>query len=1006
MILAERTLQNYIARRLKEDLGWEVVEWGKGVKGERGSLEEIFLKERLFKAIERVNDVTLNEDERRDLLSILSLLPNSVEGIKNFLDFVKNGIPFKIKRNGEEIPKQIYLFDFENPENNDFLAVKEFEVEEEDRRRRFDLCLFVNGIPLVAIEIKNPFLEEERGTTWYDAYKQILEYEEAIPSIFKYIQFCIVSDGYETKYFPNYYAKNYDDLLEKDKGVWKSYYPFKEEEVKPLKIFPYLDSTIFGMLSKRNLLDLIENFIFIKRYRDVYKKVMAWYMQFEATNLIVKRVVEEKEKKLGLIWHWQGSGKTMTMAFSSWKLLRDPRLRIPTIFIVVDRRDLQTQIVDEEFRPLGIEIEKIESIKELVNVLKWGGKAREGKRGIFACLIQKFQPEKLKKLHEKGEINLERENIVIFTDESHRSQYGILANVMRGIFKNATIFGFTGTPLTKPERNTFQKFSPKGELYLHRYSMANSIKDGFTIEIRYEARLPDLHLKEEEIEELSEYEEEVIEELTPEERRLWRKKIKPRLALLKSQERIEKVCNDIAEYFKTKIEKTGLKAMIATPDRESCVLFKKELDKHFDPRYSEIVMTYQAREKSSIIESYKKELIERFGHSDFDRINRDIRDWFKEQDYPKILIVSDMLLTGFDAKKLFALFLYKPLKEHRLLQAIARTNRPYGDKKEYGLVVDYIGVARNLEMALQHFEKDFINEALLLIRDVKVSEEEFEKCVEELKEMFKGIEIKELEDIDKAIEILVLNGREKEFVEKARKLRTLFELLSPSDATFKHLEFYKLVICITIALNRHRKIGMRLAEIEKMARKTYELIQKTVGIEKVEKIGEVNIAEELSKLEAEGKPRNALRVLGELRRAIEDFRSDFYISIREEIEKIVNEMKEEKRVTKSIIERIKSIQRRLETREEEKKKFKEIFPIFAVMRNYFPDVMKVQEVSKNIIQELKSKELLCKESFLKKNLRKEVKKIIRENIIKSFGLTKELDDIVEKIFINLEEEYG
>jgi type I restriction enzyme R subunit len=1006
-MLAERTLQSYIGRRLKEGLEWEVVKWGKGAKGERKSLEEVFLKERLFKAIERINGVTLSEDERRDLLSILSLLPNSVEGIKNFLDYIKNGIPFTIKRDGEEIPKQIHLFDFENPENNDFLAVKEFEVEEEDRRRRFDLCLFVNGIPLVAIETKNPFLEEERGTTWYDAYKRILEYEEAIPSIFKYIQFCIVSDGYETKYFPNYYAKSYDDLLEKDKGVWKSYYPFKEEEVKPLKIFPYLDSTIFGMLSKRNLLDLVENFIFIKRYRDVYKKVMAWYMQFEATNLIVKRVLEEKEKKkLGLIWHWQGSGKTLTMAFSSWKLLRDPKLKIPTIFVVVDRRDLQTQIVDEEFRPLGIEIEKIESIRELVNVLKWGGKEREGKRGVFACLIQKFQPEKLKKLHKEGEINLERENIVIFTDESHRSQYGILANVMRGIFKNATIFGFTGTPLTKPERNTFQKFSPKGELYLHRYGMAHSIKDGFTIEIRYEARLPDLHLQEEEIEELSEYEEEVLEELTPEERRLWRKKVKPRLALLKSHEKIEKVCNDIAEYFRAKIEKTGLKAMIATVDRESCVLFKRKLDKHFDPKYSEIVMTYQAREKSDVIESYKKELIQRFGHSDFDRINRDIRDWFKEQDYPKILIVSDMLLTGFDAKKLFVLFLYKPLKEHRLLQAIARTNRPYGDKKEYGLVVDYIGVAKNLEGALQYFEKDFIDEALLLIRDVTASEKEFEKCVEELKGMLKGIELKGVGDVDKAVEILVLNGKEKEFAEKVRRLKTLYELLSPSDAIFKHLEFYKLAICVAIALNRYRRIGMRLVEIEKMARKTYELIQKTVGIESVEKIGEVNIAEELSKLEVEGKPRFALRVLGEFRRVTEGFRSDFYVSIREEIEKIVDEMKEEKRVTKSIIERIKSIQGRLKVRDEEKKKFKEIFPIFVVMRNYFPDVVKVQEVSKNIIQELNNKELLCKESFLKKRLRKEVKSIVRENIIKSFGPMNELDDVVDKIFTNLEEEYG
>ncbi|MEM2228390.1 MAG: HsdR family type I site-specific deoxyribonuclease [Candidatus Bathyarchaeia archaeon] len=1005
MPLAERTLQNYIGRRLKEDLGWEVVEWGKGAKGERDSLEEVIIKERLFKTIEGINNVSLSDNEKKDIFSILSLLPNTIEGIKNFLDFAKNGIPFKIRINGKEIPKQIYLFDFENINNNDFFAVKEFEVEEEDRRRRFDLCLFVNGIPLVAIETKNPFLEEEKGTSWYDAYKQILEYEKAIPSIFKYIQFCIVSDGYETKHFPNYYAENYDDFLEKEKGVWKSFYPFKEEEVKSLKTFPYLDSTIFGLLSKRNLLDLIENFIFIKRYKDVYQKIMAWYMQFEATNLIVKRAVEEKEK-LGLTWHWQGSGKTLTMAFASWKLLRNPKLEVPTIFIVVDRKDLQTQIVDEEFRPLGIEIEKIENIRELVNVLKWGGREREGKRGIFACLIQKFQPEKLKKLHDEGEINLERENIVIFTDESHRSQYGILANVMRGIFKNATIFGFTGTPLTKPERNTFQKFSPKGELYLHRYGMLNSIKDGFTIPIRYEARLPELHLKEEEIEELSEYEEEVIEELTPEERKLWRRKVRPRVALLKSPERIEKICRDIVEYFKAKIEKTGLKAMIACVDRESCVLIKRELDKHLNPKYSEIVMTYQARERSQIIEDYKNELVKRLGHSDFDKINRDIRDWFKDRDLPKILIVSDMLLTGFDAKRLWTLFLHKPLKEHRLLQAIARTNRPYKDVKEYGLIVDYIGIAKSLEKALQQFESEFINEALLIIRDVKASEKDFEKCVNEIKEMLEGVEIRGLEDIDKAVEVLVLNGREKEFNEKAKKLRILYELLSPSEATFKHLEFYKWVICISMALNRYRRIGMRLIEIERMAKKTYELIQKTVGIERIEGIGKVDIVEELSKLEAERKPRNALRVLGEITRSIEGFSSDFYVSLREEIERIVEEMREEKKLTKDVIESIRSLQERLKEREMEKKKLGEIFPVFDVLRRYFPNVEKIEKTSKEAIQELRERDLLSKESFLKKKLRKEIKRIVRESIIMNFGLMKELDEIVEKTFTNLEEEYG
>jgi len=250
--------------------------------------------------------------------------------------------------------------------------------------------------------------------------------------------------------------------------------------------------------------------------------------------------------------------------------------------------------------------------------------------------------------------------------------------------------------------------------------------------------------------------------------------------------------------------------------------------------------------------------------------------------------------------------------------------------------------------------------------------------------MHGGVEVKGLEDADRAVETLVLNGKEKEFVEKARKLRALYELLSPSDTTFKHLEFYKLAIYIAIALNRYRRIGIRLPEIERAARKTYELIQKTVGIESVEKIGEVNIAEELSKLEAEGRPMNALRVLGEFRRITEGFKSDSYVSIREEIEKKIDEMKEEKRVTRSIIERIKSIQGRLKVREEEKKKFKEIFPVFAVMRDCFQDVAKVQEVSKNIIQELRNKELLCKESFLKKSLRKEVKRIVRESIVKSF----------------------
>ena len=1005
-MLSERTIQAYIGRRLKKDLGWTVVDWGPGVKGERDSLEDVFLKGRLLRALEKINNLSLTEDEKKDLLSRLLLLPNSIEGVKNFLDFVKNGLPFKIRRNGEEVGKLLYLFDFDNVENNDFLAVREFEVEENGRRRRFDLCLFVNGIPLVVIETKNPFRLEEEGTTWYDAYRQILEYERTVPSIFKYVQFCIVSDGYTTKYFPNYYAGDYSHLLEKDQGVWKSFYPFKKDEVKSLKIFSFLDTTIFGLLSKRNLLDLIENFIFVKRYRDTYIKIMARYMQFEAANLIFKRVVEEKGKKLGLIWHWLGSGKTLTMAFASWKLLRSPQLDSPTIFIVVDRRDLQRQIVEEEFLPLGIEVEKVKSIRGLVKILRWGGKEREGKRGIFVCLIQKFKPDKLKRLHDLGKINLERENIIIFTDESHRSQYGILANTMRGIFKNATIFGFTGTPLTKPERNTFQKFSPKGELYLSRYGMLNSIMDGFTVPIRYEARLPEIHLKEEEIRELAEYEEEVIEELTPEERKYWRRKLKPRIALLKTPEKIEKICEDIVNYFKERVEKTPFKVMVATVDRECCVLFKKEIDKRLSSKYSEIVMTYQAREKSIEIEKYKEKLIKRFSHSDFDRINREIIHKFRNEKFPRILIVSDMLLTGFDAPILWILFLYKPLKEHRLLQAIARTNRPYKDLKEFGLIVDYIGVAKDLEKALKQFESGFVKEAMLIIRDVSVSENEFEKCISELEEMLKGIAIKNLNDVDKAVEALILNNKVKEFAEKAKRLKILYELLSPCDITFKHLEFYKWVICISVALNRYRRIGMQLDEIEVMAKKTYELIQRTIGVDKIEKIGEIEIAKELPKLETDRKPITGIKVLGGIARRISGLRSDFYVSLRQEIEDIYKEMREKKRLTKEIIRKIRSIQKKLDKREAERKTLKDIFPVFDVLRDYFEDLSKVTSISKKIVQRLKEEDLLSKESFLKKRQRKQIRRIVREEIIKNFGLVDKIDEIESKIYINLEEEYG
>jgi len=995
-MLVEKDLQKYIENWLK-DLGWRVKVWGKGVKGERESLEEVILKDRFFRAIEKINKIKLKDKEKDEILSKILLLPNSIEGIKTFLEeYLKYGVPITLKRDNEEIAKQLFLIDFENPNNNDFLAIREFEVEERGVRKKFDFCLFVNGIPLVVIETKNPFAEEEEERNWYSAYKELVEeYERLVPGIFRFIQFCVATDGYVAKYFPNYYAGDYRDSL----FTWDTTYPL---EVKTSTMFESLDKLIYGMLSKQNLIDIIENFIFIKKFKDRHIKIIARWMQFKAANKIFKRVTEEN-KKLGLIWHWQGSGKTLTMAFAAWKLFRHVKLEQPTIFVVVDRKDLQRQLVEEEFLPIGIQAEVVKSTKELVNILKWGGKQRKGKRGIFVCLIQKFNPKKLKKLHDEGEINLDRENIIIFTDESHRSQYGILAATMRAIFKNAFIFGFTGTPLTKKERNTFEKFSPPGELYLDRFSMLDSISGKYTLPIRYEARLPELHLKPKEIEELGEYEEEILEELTPEERKLLKRKVRPKLAHLKSNERVEKVCRDIADYFKSKVEKTGLKAMIAVVDRECCVLFKRKLDELLGEKYCEVVMTYQAKEEKQTLREFKEEIIRRFGHSDFDKINEEIISKFRREEFPKILIVSDMLLTGFDAKNLWVLFFYKPLKEHRLLQAIARTNRPH-PKKEFGLVVDYIGVADYLEEALMIFEADFYKEARLFIRRLEESEKEFEKLIKELKEMIP--EIKSVEDVDKVVEHLILNDKEKEFLDKMRKLRRLYELISPSEVTFRHVEDYSLLTSVEIALRRYRRRSLRLEEIERMARKTYELIQKTIGVDKIEKIGETEISEELEKLEKSKDPIHAIRVISEISEKVYGKKGDFYVSIRKEVEKIYRELKMKKVVTKDVIKRLKELKRRIESREREKERIGKIYPIFEVLKNRLGENEKVLEVSKNIMKALEKQNLLKKENFLRDSRRKRIRRIIREHLINSFGYLENLDEIERKIFANLEEEYG
>jgi type I restriction enzyme R subunit len=548
MLYTEKgTVENFIIQELQK-LGWKYVSPEEIKLIRKENYEEPLILENLKNALKNINqDVEFTDADLDFIIISLRTIPSNIEGIRTFLDRFRNGLVVPIQKEGKE--RVIKLVDLEKIENNEFIVTNQFKLEGSKGSIRADIVLLVNGIPLVLIECKNPTREE---VDWTDAYRQIKRYEEQTPELFKYVQFSIATDGIKTYYFPNAFNEENKDFL----SIWKDPYPFKKEEFKN----DILKITIYGLLSKSNLLDIIENFTFIRKEKDKTTKIMARYMQYRASNKIFQRVINtlkrRENKKFGLIWHWQGSGKTYTMAFSAWKLFHCPEAQRPSIFVMVDRRDLEEQI-EKDFSFIEVPIEKVHSIKELIEILKWG---KEGKRGIFLVTIEKFSPKEFLQLEKQGDkIEIKRENVIVLADEVHRTHYGKFETMMRSIFKEAFIFGFTGTPLSKIERNTFQKFCPEGELYLDRYSMLDALKDGFTIPLSYQAKLPQYHLNKKQLEEFIEFEEKEIKTLSKEEQKEIRKKIKVIKAFVKKPERIKAIVEDLVNHFKEVVEPTELK---------------------------------------------------------------------------------------------------------------------------------------------------------------------------------------------------------------------------------------------------------------------------------------------------------------------------------------------------------------------------------------------------------------------------------------------------------------
>src|SRR3990170_3663993 len=536
-IFSEKSLvEDYFIQKLQEK-GWKYVP---ADNLERENLEEPLLTPTLIRALKRSNaNIGIGDEEIKQVLNELKLKSSGSEGSKQILNYLRYGVPIKFEK--ERVVKYVKLLDYENIENNDLIISRQVIHQSGDKQIRNDIVLYINGIPITNIECKNPTSLTEN---WYTAYKQIQEYETTVPEPYKYIQIGIAAEQ-TAKYFPTA--------------------PWQQEETKihqwrtPDNPDP-IDATI-EMLTPETLLNMIRNYLFFRIEHGSTTKVITRYMQYRAAEQIYNRVTNhlqgKETKNKGLIWHWQGSGKTLTMIFAANKLYRDPVLANPTIFFIVDREELETQLY-EEFTALDItKPETIDSIHALRTIIKHD--ENKGKRGIFITLIHKFRPEEfqqhqkeLEKLAKTQETIQTRKNVILFIDEAHRTQYGLLAAQMKQILKNASPFALTGTPIAKMGRDTYTEFSyPPKEPYLDKYFIIDSIEDGFTLKIAYQPRLEkDVHLNKQMLDTFIQVE---FDEIPEEYREKTEEKIKQKLnqikVILENNERIKKVAQDIKEHF-------------------------------------------------------------------------------------------------------------------------------------------------------------------------------------------------------------------------------------------------------------------------------------------------------------------------------------------------------------------------------------------------------------------------------------------------------------------------
>src|SRR3989344_1862290 len=663
----------------------------RGSSALRSDYKEVVLVDKLRYALRKINPSISEEARELALKQILrSESQKLIADNESFHKLLVDGVSIPISKGGEERHIIVKLFDYNNLENNEFSAVNQFTVIENNVERRPDVILFINGLPLVVLELKN--LADEKADIW-TAFNQFQTYKEQLPSLFRFNEILIISDGIK--------ARAGTITSERERFMqWKTI-----NGEKPKKGLTEIEVLLKGMCDKKRILDIIRNFIVFEKDKETKKKVAA-YHQYWA---VIKATESSKRarkgnKKAGVVWHTQGSGKSLTMVFYSGKLVRE--FDNPTIIVLTDRNDLDDQLFGTFGKCQDVLRQKptqANDRKEIQKLLKVSS------GGVVFTTIQKFFPEQDR---EKYPILSERDNIIVIADEAHRSQYGFSAKILdkkdkalitygyakylRDALPNASFIGFTGTPIEKSDRSTPAVFGK----YVDVYDIEQAVEDGATVRIFYESRLAKLELKPEERPKIDEE----FEEATEGEEIEGKDKLKSKWAQLEkvagSPRRISRIAKDIVKHFEERISVLEGKGIIVGMSRRICVDLYNEIIKvkpewhneDDDKGFIKIVMTGSAsdpKEWQQHIRNRKR--------------RKQIGDNLKDDKHElKLMIVRDMFLTGFDAPSLHTMYLDKPIKGHTLMQAIARVNRVYPGK-EGGLIVDYMGVGVELKKALMNY---------------------------------------------------------------------------------------------------------------------------------------------------------------------------------------------------------------------------------------------------------------------------------------------------------------